>query len=244
MRNVVLLNSRRLTRNGSTDLRIINAAIVKIGQESNVAPSWLLDAVNEELDMSDLALRQSVIDELEFEPSVDAKNIGVAVEKGIVTLTGHVSSFAEKVAAERVAQRVKGVRAIAQEIEVRYPEEKKTADDQIAHRIVSMFNWDVRVPEDAVHIKVQQGWVTLTGHVSWNYQRVAAESAVRRLSGVVGVSNMIEVKSGPQPQDVRTKILDALKRNAEFEVGGIRVVVNDNRVTLEGKIKDQGLVRA
>ncbi len=187
--------------------------------------------------MDDKALRQDVLSELDFDPSIDAASIGVAVEGGVVTLTGHVGSYADKIAAERAAQRVKGVRAIAQEIVVRYPEDKKTADDQIAERAVSIMNWDARIPAEDVMVKVQQGWVTLSGTVNWHFQREAAESSVRRLSGVVGVTNEIRVKPEARPDDVRKKIVDALERNAELEADAIRVSVHGDKVTLEGKVK-------
>ena len=111
-----------------------------------------------------------------------------------MTLTGHVASYAEKVAAERAAARVKGVQAIAEEIEVRYPGHKQTADDEIADRALSILGWNVQVPKVSVKVKVEKGWVTLTGTVHWQYQRVAAELAVRELSGIVGVTNLIEVR--------------------------------------------------
>jgi osmotically-inducible protein OsmY len=187
--------------------------------------------------MSDMTLRQDIIDELDFDPSIESANIGVAVSNGGVTLTGHVGSYTEKIAAEKASQRVKGVRGIAQEIVVRYANDKKTADDQIAERTLASIAWDARIPSDNIKVKVAQGWVTLTGYVHWYYQSAAAESAARRLSGVVGVTNLIEVRPKAQPQDVRAKILDALKRNAELEADSIRVVVQDGKVTLEGKVK-------
>jgi osmotically-inducible protein OsmY len=187
--------------------------------------------------MTGKLLRQYVIDELDFDPSFDSANVGVAVENGVVTLTGHVGSYAEKIAAEKAAQRVKGVHAVAQEIEVRYPEQKKTADDQIAERAIAIIGWDAMVPVDAVMVKVQKGWVTLTGNVEWQYQRTAAESAIRRLSGVIGVTNLIEVKPRIQPQNIKAKIMEALKRNAELEADSIRVTVKDDKVTLEGRVK-------
>ena len=161
----------------------------------------------------------------------------MAVENGVVTLTGHVRSYAEKLAVERAVQRVRGVHGIAEEIEIRYPADKKTADDQIAERAVSSINWNAQVPKDAVLVKVEKGWVTLTGTVDWQFQRIAAESAVRRLSGVVGITNMITMKPQVRPTDVKTKILDALKRNAELEADAIRVTVDNDTVTLEGKVK-------
>ncbi len=187
--------------------------------------------------MDDLELRQLVIDELDFEPSINAANIGVSVEKGVVTLTGHVASYVEKIAAERAAERVKGVKAIAQEIEVRYPDHQKRSDDEIAQRAVNILHWSVQVPEGSIHVKVEKGWVTLGGAVEWQYQRLAAESAVRKLSGISGVSNLIEIRPRVAAADVHRKIMDSLKRNAEIEADSIRVTVDNDKVTLEGKVK-------
>jgi osmotically-inducible protein OsmY len=187
--------------------------------------------------MADIDLRQSVLEELDFDPSFDADGIGVAVENGVVTLTGHVRSYAAKLAVERAVQRVKGVHGIAEEIEIRYPADKRTADDQIAERALSSIKWNAQVPGDAVLVKVEKGWVTLSGTVDWQFQRIAAESAVRRLSGVAGISNMITIKPQVRPTDVKSKILDALKRNAQLEADAIRVSVDNDTVTLEGNVK-------
>jgi osmotically-inducible protein OsmY len=186
--------------------------------------------------MNDLTLRENVISELEFEPSVNAAHIGVAVEKGVVTLTGHVGSFAEKLAAERVVQRIKGVRAIAQEIDVRLPSDKKTDDDEIALRALNVIGWDTTVPDGKLKVLVQRGWITLSGEVDWQFQRQAAEDAVRRLSGVVGVYNWIAVKPRVAATDVKERIENALKRNAELWAKQIRVDVSGSRVRLEGKV--------
>jgi osmotically-inducible protein OsmY len=134
--------------------------------------------------MTDKVLRQTIVDELDFEPSVDSANIGVAVDNGVVTQTGHVASYAEKVAAERAVARVKGVRAIAENIEVRYPGHKQTADDEIAERALSILGWNVQVQKDSVKVKVEKGWITLTGTVEWRFQRMAAESAVGSFQGL------------------------------------------------------------
>jgi osmotically-inducible protein OsmY len=187
--------------------------------------------------MTDKELRQLVLDELDFEPSVDAVHIGVAVEDGIVTLTGHVASYAEKMAAETAVKRVKGVRGIAEEIVVRYPTDKKTGDDEIAGRATAIMAWDAQIPRDAVMVKVQKGWVTLTGTVDWNYQKLAAEQAIRKLSGVVAVTNEISVKPRLQTADIKKKIVAALKRNADFEAEAVKVSVDGTRVRLEGKVK-------
>src|SRR5687767_14161916 len=144
--------------------------------------------------MNDKTLRQIVIDELDFEPRIDAAHIGVTAEGGVITLTGHVGSYAEKIAAEEAVRRVKGVKAIAEEIEVRYPFAKKTADDEIAKRAVHILEWDSSIPKNRVEIKVQRGWITLSGEVDWYFQKQAAEHAVRKLTGIVGVNNMISIK--------------------------------------------------
>ena len=188
--------------------------------------------------MTDSQLRQDIIDELEFDPSFDAAHIGVAVDKNVVSLSGHVNSYAEKVAAIAAAQRVKGVHLIAENIEVRYPFQKQTADDQIAKRASDILNWDVLVPKDAVNVLVQDGWVTLSGSVDWCYNKTAAEDDVRKLSGVCGVTNKITIKQpSVNPSNVKGKIESALKRHAEIEAKAIRVTIKDgNKVVLEGKV--------
>ena len=189
--------------------------------------------------MTDTSLRQDIIDELDFEPSVNAAHIGVAVDNGVVTLSGHVCSYAEKYAAEQAVKRVKGVRAIAQEIDVRYPNDLKTADDEIAKRALNILRWSAVVPQDTVQVKVQDGWVTLTGQVDWQFQRTAAENEIRKLSGVAGVINSITIKSHVQSVDVKRKIEDALKRSAEVEAAAIRVsLLGNGKVALDGKVHD------
>jgi len=187
--------------------------------------------------MNDKILRKEIVDELDWEPSVDAAHIGVAVEAGVVTLTGHVGSYAEKVATERAVRRIAGVKAIAQEIEVRYAADKKTADDQIAKRALDVIAWNLTTPESSIKVRVQKGWVTLTGTVDWWYQKADAEHAVRKLSGVTAVSNEIVVEPRVQVSDLKERIEKALKRQAELDSGGIRVSVNGSKVTLEGKVK-------
>ena len=188
---------------------------------------------------ADSQLQQDVLDELDFEPSVNAAHIGVTAKNGVITLSGHVGSYAEKVAAEEAARRVNGVHAIAQDIEVRYPSDKKMADDEIAARALSILKWNAVVPYNAVQVKVQDGWVTLLGKVDWQFQRVAAESGIRRLSGVAGVLNEITLKPHPEPFDVKRKIEEALKRSAEVEAKSIQVTsLGDGKIALEGKVHD------
>lgn len=188
--------------------------------------------------MSDSTLRQLVIDELEFEPALDAGNIGVSAKDGIVTLTGHVSNYAEKMAAERAVRRVKGVHGLAQEIEIRYSTDKKINDDEIARRCVNIITWDTTLPEGKITVKVERGWVTLSGEVPWHFQRVAAEAGVRKISGVIGITNLIAIKSRIQSGDVKRKIEEALKRSAEVEAQSIRITVTDSSVRLEGHVND------
>ena len=187
--------------------------------------------------MSDIQLRQDVLDELDFDPQVDATLIGVAVKDGVVTLTGYVNSYAERIAAGNAAQRVKGVHGIAQDIEVRYPNGKKDADDQIAKRALDIIAWDTTIPDEHIQVMVQNGWVTLKGYADWAFQRNNVEAAVRRLSGILGGTNLIEVRppkvSAP---DVKRRIEEALKRNAQMESSNIIVGVSGNKVTLDGKI--------
>ena len=186
--------------------------------------------------MDDKTLRQNIIDELEFDPSIDAAHIGLAVDDGVVTLTGHVSTYEEKLATEQAVRRVKGVKAIAQEIEVRYKYQLKTDDDQIARRAADVLDWNL-VPADSVLVTVQKGWVTLSGKVDWQYQKVAAEFAVSKLAGVSGVTNLIELKPHAEPKDVKHKIMSALHRSAQVEANHVQVTVIGGKVRLDGKVK-------
>ena len=187
--------------------------------------------------MSNKSLRQHIIDELEFEPSIDTALIGVSVDNGIVTLSGHVPSYWQKTAAEAAVWRVKGVRAIAQEIQVRFPHDKKTADDQIAERAVKLLEWDILVPKNVVRVKVQGGYVILEGEVAWQFERRAAEENVRKLTGVVGVFNNITIKPEMEATDVRQSIEDALRRYAELQSRGIQIDVRENGlVVLNGHV--------
>ena len=177
-----------------------------------------------------------MLDELDFEPSVDATHIGVSVNAGVVTLTGFVSNYVEKFAAERAARRVKGVTAIAQEIEVRLPSDKKMADDEIAKRAVDMLKWRGGLPSDRIDIKVEKGIVTLNGEVDWQYQRADAEDAIQDLTGVVNVTNMIRVRSPVQVSQIREKIQQSLRRSAELDASHITIQVDGSKVILTGKV--------
>ena len=186
--------------------------------------------------MSDQSLRQDITDELDFEPAVNSAHIGVAVADGVVTLSGHVGSYAEKLAAESATRRVKGVRAIAQEIEVRYPSDKKTADDEIAQRAVKMLEWDVAVPSRAIEIKVEHGIVTLNGTVDWGFQRAEAEYDVRKLGGVKGVINLIAIRPKVRAEEVRSRLTAAFERNADLEAKHLKIDVVNGKVVLSGEV--------
>lgn len=186
--------------------------------------------------MSDNVIRRHVIDELEFDPRVNAEHIGVAVSGHIVTLTGHVASYLEKLAAEQAVRRVKGVYGIAQEIEVRLPSEKKIADDEIAARAADIISFDSVVPQGQIQVTVHHGWVTLRGKVWRYFEKAAAEHAVHKLAGVAGVINNIEIVPTVIITDVKERIEAALTRNAEIEMQNIHLQIEDGKVILSGKV--------
>ncbi len=185
---------------------------------------------------TDSQLQHDVIAEMQWEPRVDHANIGVAAKDGVVTLSGFVTNYASKLAAEKAARRVKGVRGLAEEIEVRFPSDAKTADPEIASRIADMFDWSVSIPKDKINVKVEHGWVTLSGSVGYHYNREAARDLASRINGVKGVTNLIEVKRAPSPYDVRQQIMDALKRSADLDASTITVSAEGDTVKLAGKV--------
>jgi osmotically-inducible protein OsmY len=186
--------------------------------------------------ISDHKLRQDVIDELDFEPSLDASHIAVGVHDGVVTLTGSVSSYADKLAAERTVRSVFGVRAIAQEIEIRLPSDKKTGDDEIAKRAADILRWRVGGSGDRITIKVEKGVVTLAGEVDWQFQRKQAENAVHDLTGVLGITNLIRVNVRPQVPAIKEKIQQALRRSAELDASHVTVRTEGGTVILGGTV--------
>jgi osmotically-inducible protein OsmY len=187
--------------------------------------------------MDDLELKRAVESELSFEPSINAAEIGVAVRDGVVTLSGRVPSYWEKVAAERAAARVAGVKAVANELEVRLPGSSERTDQDIARAAIDALKWNVLVPEERIKVKVSKGWVTLEGSVDWQYQKSAAEKSVRRLVGVAGVSNLIDVKPAVSKGEVKGAIEAALKRLAEVDANRIRVDTEDGKVVLSGTVR-------
>jgi osmotically-inducible protein OsmY len=185
---------------------------------------------------TDSQIQQDVMDELQWEPRVDHAGIGVAVTDGVVTLSGFVPSYASKIAAEKAARRVKGVRGLAEEVEVRLPSDPKTADPEIAKRIADIFDWSVTVPRGRIDVKVEHGWVTLSGKVDFHYHRQSAKDLVSRISGVRGVTNLIEVKAAPSSIDIKDRIVAALKRAADVDASTINVVTEGDTVKLGGRV--------
>jgi len=185
---------------------------------------------------TDKQLQQDVIAELAWEPSVNPAHIGVEVDGGVVTLAGHVGSYAEKLDAERAAQRVCGVRAIAVEIDVKIPGLSVRTDADIARTVENVMQWTTYLPKDRVKVMVENSWVTLSGEVDWEYQRQAALQAVRGLMGVRGVSNDIALKPHVSSNEVKTDIESALKRRAKADAQQIFVEVHGADVTLTGKV--------
>jgi osmotically-inducible protein OsmY len=185
---------------------------------------------------TDTVLQQDVIAELKWEPSLNATKIGVEVDNGVVTLAGHVSSYGEKWTAERTAQRVSGVKALAIEIEVKLPGDSKRDDGDIARSAENVLEWTTYLPDNAIKVMVEDGWVTLTGNVDWDYQRQGAASIVRNLMGVAGVSDDIVVKPKVSLSAVKADIEAALKRRATTDAKNIAVAIKGNDVTLTGSV--------
>ena len=187
--------------------------------------------------MTDLELKKSVESELNFEPSINPAEIGVAARDGIVTLTGRIPSYWEKIAAERAAMRVAGVKAVVNQMEVRLPASSERTDEDIARAAVDALKWSVLIPPDSIKVKVSKGWVTLEGSVDWQFQKTAAEKAVRKLYGVLGVSNFVEVKVSVSTSEVKAAIESALKRSAEVDAKQIKVEADRDKVILRGTVR-------
>ena len=185
---------------------------------------------------TDAQLKKDVTAELEWDPSINASHVGVAAADGVVTLTGHLNTFAEKYAIERAVQRVQGVKAIALELDVKLEPGHKRSDSEIANAVESALQWHTLVPADRIQVKVEKGWVTLKGEVDWEYQRQNAEKAVRPLTGVVGLSNSITLKATTTPTNIANRIREALERHAQREAKHIEVLVNGSVVTLRGNV--------
>ena len=186
---------------------------------------------------NDEQIQKDVLAELKWDARVAPNEIGVAVKDGIVTLTGMVDSFAKKWAAEEAAHRVRGVKAVANDIKVKLPISSERTDDDIARAVVHGLEWDAFIPINRLDVTVSQGWVTLKGDVEWQYQKQDAERVVRRIEGVKGVSNLITVKPGVLPTELKQKIEEALIRSAKTDAQRIVVETQGSKVILKGTVR-------
>jgi osmotically-inducible protein OsmY len=185
---------------------------------------------------TDVEIKDDVLEELAWQSNVDETQIGVIVEKGVVTLSGVVNNYSKKLAAEKAAKNVEGVKAVALDIEVKYGSDFKKTDKEIAKAAVDAFEWNSSVPEDDISIKVENGWVYLSGEVEWSYQKIAAKNAVEKLTGVKGVTNSITLKNKIKPTEVKEKIKKAFERMAALDADGIILETHGHTVTLRGKV--------
>lgn len=186
--------------------------------------------------MTDQDLKHNVERALDWEPSLDASDIGVAVDERVVTLRGNVRSFAEKTTAERVVHRVYGVKAVANDLMVHVPRAFERTDTEIAQAALAALKWNTLVPDDKVTVTVANGWVTLQGMLEWQYQKDAATRAVRELTGVRGVTNDILLQPRVKTTEVREKIEAAFTRSAEIDARRINVTATDGKVILSGNV--------
>jgi osmotically-inducible protein OsmY len=187
--------------------------------------------------MTDKDIQMTVLRELEWEPQVQSTEIGVSVKDGVVTLSGFVDSYIKKYNAERAAKRVQGVKAVANDLAVKLPSSSERTDEDIARAAVQALEWRITVPRDRIKVTVRDGWITLEGDVDWQYQKEAAESAVRYLSGVKGVTNLVTVKPKAAPENVKQQIEEALRRMAEVDANRIRVETVGSKVILQGSVR-------
>ena len=186
---------------------------------------------------ADRELQIDVLDELRWEPGVNATDIGATVKDGVVTLEGTVDSFAEKWAAERAVKRLPGVKALAVELNVKLPGSSERTDSDIARAAENALKWDVAVPDDRIKVTVENGYITLEGEVDWQFQKSTAEGSVRYLTGVKGVTNQITIKPKVAATEVKEKIEAAIKRNAILDAGHIKVQADGGKVTLTGSVR-------
>ncbi len=186
---------------------------------------------------NDKLLQHNVLTQLEWEPSIDASQIGVAAKDGVVTLTGYVPQFSEKMTAERATKRVYGVKGVANDIEVHLAGTGERTDSDIAGAALNALSWNTSVPADRVKVTVRKGWLTLEGTLDWQYQKEGAERAVRYLIGVKGVINSIGLTPHVKPGEVKDKIEADLRRSAEVDARRIGVEIRDGKVILNGNVR-------
>lgn len=187
--------------------------------------------------MTDNDIQKDIFAELNTEPNLRDDDIAAGVRDGVVTLAGFVDSYADKWRAERVVSKVRGVKAVVNDVEVKLPSHARRPDPELARAAVNALQWNILVPHDKIQIIVEDGWITLKGEVPWFYQREEAERAVRNLAGVKGVSNLITVALIPTPTDVKQRITESLRRAAQFDADRITVEVQDHRAILRGTVR-------
>lgn len=185
---------------------------------------------------TDAEIKQDVLDELAWQPNIDETQIGVIVENGVVTLSGIVNNYSKKMAAEKAVKNVEGVKAVAEDIEVIYGTSYKKTDKEIAKAIVDAFEWNSSIPEDDISVKVENGWVYLSGEVQWAYQKNAAKNAIKNLMGVKSVTNAITIKNGIKPTEVKDRISKAFQRMATIDANNIIIETHGHKVILRGKV--------
>lgn len=185
---------------------------------------------------TDAEIKEDVLDELAWQPNIDETEIGVIVDDGVVTLSGILNNYSKKIAAEKAVKSVEGVKAIASDIEVKYGDAYKKTDKEIAKAVVNALEWNSSVPEENITVKVEDGWVYLSGDVEWSYQKNAAKRAVENLLGVRSVFNNISIKQDVKPFEVKDRIKKALERSAEIDANKITVMTDGHTVTLKGKV--------
>jgi len=186
---------------------------------------------------TDSELRADIIAELTWDPSIRNEDIATAVKDGVVTLAGTVDTYAQRYAAEHGVERIKGVRAIANDLIVKLPGAMTRSDADLAHAAVNALRWNTQVPDERIQVKVSDGWLTLEGEVDRYYQRHAAEGAVRYLQGVKGVNSLITLRATPTPGDIKQRIRDSIKRQAEIDADHVTVETSASRVTLRGTVR-------
>jgi osmotically-inducible protein OsmY len=193
---------------------------------------------------SDTELHDDVLAELRWDQRLREKDIAVAVREGVVTLAGTVESYAQRYASERAVERVKGVRAIVNDLAVKLPGGAERSDADIAHAALDAMRWDIEIPHDRITVKVTDGWVTLEGEVQWYFQKDSAERAVGHLAGVKGVSNLLLVSPTPAPSNIKQRIKETFKRQAELDADHITVETAEHKVVLKGNVESLAEKRA
>ena len=186
---------------------------------------------------TDEQIRREVEEELRYDPSLEEDDIAVSVRDGVVTLAGRVKSYLDKWHAERSASRVRGVRALANDLDVQLPSTSTRKDSDIARAAADALDWNIAVPKGRIKVTVEDGWVTLDGDVDWNFQKEAAERSVRSITGVKGVTSLVTVRVRSTPSDVKKKIADALERGAEFDAERVTVELNGSKAVLRGTVR-------